>query len=1079
LEYEGGGGGDLGDDCTIIFIFGVVLKITQSELLPGDIVKVRNLENEEGSISGKGTVVGLPNNLSPLELSLSGPQTIQYPVDAKLCWEATSTGDANRGIFVDFSSTDNDLNDALERENNGEEVVSVCVEKEFWDGVDGDKFYVLSASATSQLFNTKDSETFEFFFFRSGGDDGNRRRGDGEMVMMEIDADREEEEKENDKMSELSILVEFDEELKEYENKMNRKMREKGMKRKAVSCEALWDFDPNNVYSMRLYPSGKYYIPSGQRSLGLEVTLKVMTGCKEFAYAREMLLNGTIKWEFLNQDIGLNPDEFSTGTRFVLPSNMMENHDYFPANVPVHLRVTVVLENGDEFVEEVEIVPLSGPVVIQLQEDLETVFPQTERLIIDASSSYPIDNPTSDAEGTWSWKWTCIDPRTQEFCVYSDGSLVQFPSNENIFRSDPDKNFKADSPMWVVIRNRYISPNNAISYGKLSLIFNPVSNDTPLVSLSLVTWECPLGETGYLVRVDPLEEKAFRKSAIQSVWTKKSNDFGNLQLFEADEGHPSPEIRCSCGSTCSEARLFYIQLELESGEPVNVYAVYEPVSVTIPPSGGTCQFETQNYEGIEGIVSTFTFVSVSCQGWTYQDSESTIVSRIWYEVKDNGEGPIPEPKPWPTLRPSTAPRQFLLPCGDSIVIYAEIIGVSATSKSTLIEVCDLSVDSWNDADESSYIAMNNIIDDAPNWFVRFNRIAATLQTTSSPCFPDGTFNPLDENEILNDILSSPPPNNPSSVIEEASLLSLVTDVGNTEQNLEVLDRYEGYFDVLNEEGTLSEITETSEYVVDGLTGILDGGNQDVDSVLDGVYDVIGIIETSLLCKLKCGEDTITIESALISLAATHNTLEAIGDITEIGNTGAGFQLPSNIEELEDQLGITPGQCVSSGSSVVENANGLPVTSLTFYVNDCNNSREITIFGLTDEFLIVLPIDRPEDDTNPDCAEDSDEGEDDEATCFFGDTLSNVSDTEGCHVADINETHVTCACTHLTAFSALFVPGRGGGGGGPCGDDGGWKWDILKTIAASLMAFALFLVVGIILFDHFVIHRSKARSMVWK
>ena len=83
-------------------------------------------------------------------------------------------------------------------------------------------------------------------------------------------------------------------------------------------------------------------------------------------------------------------------------------------------------------------------------------------LRIDASSSYPIDEPT-ESEGTWLWKWSCIDPRNQEFCVYSDGSVVEFPDdNNNIFLSDSEKSFGSSSPMWIVIRARYTSLNNAM-----------------------------------------------------------------------------------------------------------------------------------------------------------------------------------------------------------------------------------------------------------------------------------------------------------------------------------------------------------------------------------------------------------------------------------------------------------------------------------------------------------------------------------------------------------------------------------------------------------------------------------------
>ena len=90
---------------------------------------------------------------------------------------------------------------------------------------------------------------------------------------------------------------------------------------------------------------------------------------------------------------------------------------------------------------------------------------------------------------------------------------------------------------------------------------------------------------------------------------------------------------------------------------------------------------------------------------------------------------------------------------------------------------------------------------------------------------------------------------------------------------------------------------------------------------------------------------------------------------------------------------------------------------------------MTISG---QFLISIPI------------ESKNGCEEDEVECVSGETLSFVEDRAGCEVnnrnqnrlylkililpfpmnsqvSTQNETYVICACTHLTAFSALFLP----------------------------------------------------------
>ena len=153
-------------------------------------------------------------------------------------------------------------------------------------------------------------------------------------------------------------------------------------------------------------------------------------------------------------------------------------------------------------------------------------------------------------------------------------------------------------------------------------------------------------------------------------------------------------------------------------------------------------------------------------------------------------------------------------------------------------------------------------------------------------------------------------------------------------------------------------------------------------------------------------------------------------------------------------------CVSVGFSLVGNRDpGAPTASFTFYVINCTDGtrEEIPITG-NGEFLIFLPIDGSELGDG-DC-------DDAEVSCVSGSTLSTVVETSGCRVVEYNETYVTCGCTHLTAFSALFVPGSGGCGGG------NWEWDALKTAAAAALAFCVLMTVVLLLAEHFLVFKKR-------
>ena len=67
--------------------------------------------------------------------------------------------------------------------------------------------------------------------------------------------------------------------------------------------------------------------------------------------------------------------------------------------------------------------------------------------------------------------------------------------------------------------------------------------------------------------------------------------------------------------------------------------------------------------------------------------------------------------------------------------------------------------------------------------------------------------------------------------------------------------------------------------------------------------------------------------------------------------------------------------------------------------------------------------------------------------------------------------IICGCTHLTAFSALFVPGAAG----ECGV-GAWEWGVLQTVAASLLTFCLVMMVLLLIGEHQLIYKKRKAAI---
>ena len=456
--------------------------------------------------------------------------------------------------------------------------------------------------------------------------------------------------------------------------------------------------------------------------------------------------------------------------------------------------------------------------------------------------------------------------------------------------------------------------------------------------------------------------------------------------------------------------------------------------------------------------------------------------------------------------------QFTVPCG-TVDLFANIIGLGPSGNySTRVVLSSLSSSSWRDSDEDLFLEVQTALLLSPNDYLETVHLYSTLRTMVLSCFPDvwifpffffsffillilhvfisifssflsffspnrlypfsspppsfqGTFVPVDPNNILTDILDSDPPDTIQGVLDEAPLLSIV---GDPSQGDEIFDRFNDYLDVINNEGTLQDGDSLSDVIVDGVSGLFEAS--DDDDLRDDGYDVLGNVQSTLLCLMECGEDPVVVEGDAVTIGAQSGTLQQLaGTQIALGNTGAYFLFPEDVSELEEAIG--EGECVYTGTSFVSSndPNEIPAASFTFYTLNCTTGeREEVAVTLGGEFVIVIPL--PEDLKDDEDNSEGDCGEEDQASCISGDTLSSLDDTIGCRVIEVLEDQIVCGCTHLTAFSALFVPG----GGGACG--GEWEWGTLQTVAATLIAFMGVFIVCFLLAEHFLVFKQRKMAI---
>ena len=418
------------------------------------------------------------------------------------------------------------------------------------------------------------------------------------------------------------------------------------------------------------------------------------------------------------------------------------------------------------------------------------------------------------------------------------------------------------------------------------------------------------------------------------------------------------------------------------------------------------------------------------------------------------------------------PIQLTIPCG-SINIISDIVGLGNSPSLTFTRnpTATIEVTSWTNPLESLFDEVRTMLEESNNEFLERSLLYSTLKTMTLDCFVEGTFRPVDEEEVLQDILDDDPPNTVEDVLDEAPILAIVS--GEDPDRIDdVFDRFDDYLDVVGAQGDLGDGDAVSQAIVDGVAGLLDG--TDDDGVKDDGYDVLNNVQTTLLCLMECGEDSVTVESGGVTVGAQSGTLEQLaGEPILLGDSGAVFIFPSDLTELEKELG--KDTCLYTGTSTIASDAGTTgegeeveqtlAASFTFYTINCTTGETEEVMVTTNgEFQIILPYSGRDSQTD-EC------GNEDKVSCISGDTLSTLDDELGCRVIEVFEDQIVCGCTHLTAFSALFVPVLGGACGGE-----EWEWGVLQTIAASLIAFVVVFITLFLVVEYFVVFKKRKEAI---
>jgi len=801
---------------------------------------------------------------------------------------------------------------------------------------------------------------------------------------------------------------------------------------------------------------------------------------------KDILAPADITWSFTGPVpaalSSFDPNDWASGTSLLIPDTDLQNRDYFPVDFAVTLEVKAEFDEGVTLFAETSIQFLPSPVDLVTNPEVKSIIKDDERLIIDFSDSSTADNLQYSAPGmyTWEWEWNCITPgqdgQLDTRCRYDSGKELNMPSlNEERFESDNSEEFETGVPLLFTVRVRVLdSASEVVSEGKWQRLLNPVGNGGQLLELVGERWDCGDSTEGYSARI-LTSQGEIEESEILSLWTEHTDDFGNLEVLQvtgtAATDNKLTQVRCSCSAECSEPVFLQINVRLNQKDHT-LHFIYEPSGILPPLQGDGCSTFIETYGGESEIISGLTFVGVKCDESFFADGFAA--NNIWYEVTDAGDGPVNTPAQYPPIQNYFAPQQFFLSCGKEVTIFTRAVGYGTSSDyayPTPLSNIEVEVEPWQEGMENDFDEVEDIISNSPNTYLSENLGFAVVQTLSLPCYSeDDSFKPVDTGDVLDDILNSDIPDDVNDILTEATILS-VLEITDPDDQARVIDRFQDYLDaVANTNGLVvralgKPLTETASNILEL--------NQDSD-ILDAIYDLVNNLEAGLLCTTLCGEDPVEYLNALLAVGTSLNPLENLQFI-QLGELT--FSLPTDLTELQENLG-GEGACVAAGYSLITTETQVPAASLTFYSIDCFSGDTITWeeipLTLSSDFYITIPITEKKDDEDDteDCpyGEADDDDDDNGTLCVSGDAVSDIEDSVGCQLYGENRNFVTCACSHLTAFSALFADEEGKSN---CAE---WHWTTLQIIGLSFICTCVVGVIIIILVEHYFIYRPMMDGM---
>ena len=336
-------------------------------------------------------------------------------------------------------------------------------EGEGWEQLEGGTTYVLVVEATSQLFGTVGTESFEFSYSNPPSSSSSR-------FVSSVSSSHD-----NNNKRQTSLL----------------------------SCEQLWDNSPWSLYGLQLYPSGNNYFPASLRSKGLTVLLKGLTSCENSQITKEIVSQGNITWTFLDDVEGLDANDFSSGTRLYIPPSVLLS-TFTPSVV---YRIGVTFEWGEEegqggrLSSEMSFEFLAGGVEFVLEGDTGGgAIHNQQQLVLDFRGSMTQDEMNGlvgeGQQGQWSWQWGCVNGVTGEPCRYQDGDQVVMPSAGGLFVSEPGKTWEVGAPMLFVVRVVVDGVGGqGVARGEWERVYFGVEHQVEW-QLERVEWECLVGGNG-------------------------------------------------------------------------------------------------------------------------------------------------------------------------------------------------------------------------------------------------------------------------------------------------------------------------------------------------------------------------------------------------------------------------------------------------------------------------------------------------------------------------------------------------------------------------------------------------------